>query len=203
MIQDLAQRSGLPMPKLYLIPTKAPNAFATGRNPQHAAVAVTQGILEVLTEEELQGVLAHELSHIKNRDTLVSTLAATIAGAIMLLANAARWAAIFTPHRRDDDGPNPVALIVTAIVAPFAAMLIQMAISRSREFLADETGAKVTHNPRGLALALRKISQYAQIPASPQTSHMFIVNPLRGEGVLGLFSTHPPLAERIRRLEKM
>ncbi len=203
IVQDLAQRSGLPMPKLYQIPTKAPNAFATGRNPQHAAVAVTQGILEILTEEELQGVLAHELSHIKNRDTLVSTVAASIAGAIMLIADAARWAAIFTPHRSDDDGPNPISLIVMAIVAPFAAMLIQMAISRSREFLADETGARITHNPKGLATALQKISQHSQLPASPQTSHMFIVNPLRGTGILSLFSTHPPLAERVRRLEKM
>lgn len=207
MVEELSQKAGLPMPRLYVVPGPAPNAFATGRDPAHSAVAVTEGILRLVEPEELKGVLAHELNHIRNRDTLISTLAATLAGAIMLLASMARWAAIFGGMSRDDDGDNNfIALIAMAIVAPVAALLIQMAISRSREYLADEGAAELTGNPNGLASALNKLAAYSEkIPlrANPSTSHLFIVNPLSGGGFVNLFATHPPIAQRIRRLRNM
>jgi heat shock protein HtpX len=212
MVQDLTQRAGLPMPKVYLLPQDTPNAFATGRNPEHAAVAVTDGIRRILNKRELAGVLGHELSHVKNRDILVSTIAATLAGAISYLAQMAQWAMIFGGNRdRDDEGgSNIFGLIVMMIVAPIAAMLIQMAVSRSREYGADEGGAKVTGDPLALASALRKLHMGAQnIPlhvnnaTANATAHMFIVNPLTGRGLASLFSTHPPMEERIARLEAM
>ncbi len=208
LVGDLAGRAGLPMPRVYLIPQDQPNAFATGRDPQHAAVAVTQGILRLLSQDELRGVLAHELAHVKHRDILVATVAATIAGAISMLANMAQWAMIFGGGRSSDDrdGGNPIAGIVMMIVAPIAAMMIQMAISRSREFGADEGGAQISGNPLSLANALRKLEvKTEQIPmeANPATAHMFIVSPLHGGGFTKLFSTHPPLEERIARLEAM
>jgi heat shock protein HtpX len=212
LVQDLAQRAGLPMPKVYLLPQETPNAFATGRNPEHAAVAVTDGIRRILTKRELAGVLGHELSHVKNRDILVSTIAATLAGAISYLAQMAQWAMIFGGNRdRDEEGgSNIFGLIVMMIVAPIAAMLIQMAVSRSREYGADEGGAKVTGDPLALASALRKLHMGAQdIPlhvnnaTANATAHMFIVNPLTGHGLASLFSTHPPMEERIARLEAM
>lgn len=205
--QELTTNAGLPMPKLYLISGEQPNAFATGRDPQHSAVAVTDGILRLLSRDELRGVIAHELAHIKNRDILVGSVAATIAGAISYLANMAQWTMIFGGrHSDDEEGANPVAAIVMMIVAPIAAMLVQMAISRSREFLADETGAKMSGNPLSLASALRRLHERAeQIPmhATPATAHMFIVNPLHGGSFVNLFSTHPPVEERIARLEAM
>jgi len=205
ILERLTARTGLPMPRVYILPEEAPNAFATGRNPQHAAVAVTQGILRLLTPEELEGVLAHELSHVKNRDILISSVAATLAAAIMVIANMARWSAIFGMGGRDDrEGPNPIVLLATAILAPFAAMLIQLAVSRSREYQADASGAEMTHNPYGLANALQKLEEYSKrIPmtaGAPTTSHLFIVKPLTAQSLAGLFSTHPPIAERIRRL---
>jgi len=205
ILERLTGRTGLPMPKVYLLPEDAPNAFATGRDPQHAAVAVTQGILRLLTVEELEGVLAHELSHVKNRDILISSVAATLAAAIMVLANMARWAAMFGMGGRDDrEGPSPIALLATAILAPIAATLIQLAISRSREFQADASGAEMTHNPYGLANALQKLEEASKrIPmatAGPASSHLFIVKPFTGATLAGLFSTHPPIRERIRRL---
>lgn len=213
LVQDLAQRAGLPMPKVYLLPQDTPNAFATGRNPEHAAVAVTDGIRRILTKRELAGVLGHELSHVKNRDILVSTIAATLAGAIGYLAQMAQFAMFFGGNRdRDDEGGggNIIGLIVMMIVAPIAAMLIQMAVSRSREYGADEGGAKVTGDPLALASALRKLHMGAQnIPlqvnnaTANATAHMFIVNPLTGAGLASLFSTHPPMEERIARLEAM
>jgi heat shock protein HtpX len=208
LVGDLAGRAGLPMPRVYLIPQDQPNAFATGRDPQHAAVAVTQGILRLLSQDELRGVLAHELAHVKHRDILVATVAATLAGAISMLANMAQWAMIFGGGRSSDDrdGGNPIAGIVMMIVAPIAAMMIQMAISRSREFGADEGGAQISGNPLSLANALRKLEvKTEQIPmeANPATAHMFIVSPLHGGGFTKLFSTHPPLEERIARLEAM
>ena len=212
MVQDLTQRAGLPMPKVYVLPQDTPNAFATGRNPEHAAVAVTDGIRRILNKRELAGVLGHELSHVKNRDILVSTIAATLAGAIGYLAQMAQWAMIFGGNRdRDDEGGgNIFGLIVMMIVAPIAAMLIQMAVSRSREYGADEGGAKVTGDPLALASALRKLHMGAQnIPlevnnaTANATAHMFIVNPLTGGGLASLFSTHPPMEERIARLEAM
>jgi len=213
MVQDLTQRAGLPMPKVYLLPQETPNAFATGRNPEHAAVAVTDGIRRILNKRELAGVLGHELSHVKNRDILVSTIAATLAGAISYLAQMAQWAMIFGGNRdRDEEGggSNIFGLIVMMIVAPIAAMLIQMAVSRSREYGADEGGAKVTGDPLALASALRKLHMGAQdIPlhvnnaTANATAHMFIVNPLTGHGLASLFSTHPPMEERIARLEAM
>jgi heat shock protein HtpX len=212
MVQDLTQRAGLPMPKVYMLPQDTPNAFATGRNPQHAAVAVTDGIRRILNKRELAGVLAHELSHVKNRDILVSTIAATLAGAISYLAQMAQWAMIFGGNRdRDDEGGgNVVGLIVMMIVAPIAAMLIQMAVSRSREYGADAGGAQITGDPLALASALRKLHMGAQnIPlhvnnaTANATAHMFIVNPLTGHGLASLFSTHPPMEERIARLEAM
>lgn len=205
--EELTQRAGLPMPKLYVIQGDQPNAFATGRNPENAAVAVTEGIVRLLNRDELRGVIAHELAHIKNRDILIGTIAATFAGAISMLANMAQWAMIFGGRSSDDEeGGNPLASILMIILAPIAAMLIQMAISRSREFLADETGAQMSGNPLSLANALRKLHIRAeQIPmdATPATAHMFIVNPLSGSRLQSLFSTHPPMEERIARLEAM
>jgi heat shock protein HtpX len=212
IVQDLAQRAGLPMPKLYVLPQDTPNAFATGRNPQHAAVAVTDGIRRILTKRELAGVLGHELSHVKNRDILVSTIAATLAGAISYLAQMAQWAAIFGGGRDRDEGGggNIFSLLLMMIVAPIAAMLIQMAVSRSREYGADDGGAKITGDPLALASALRKLHMGAQnIPlhandaTANATAHLFIVNPLTGRGLASLFSTHPPMEERVARLEAM
>jgi heat shock protein HtpX len=207
IIQDLTLRAQMPMPKLYLIPQEAPNAFATGRDEKHAAVAVTEGILRNLDERELRGVLAHELSHIKNRDILVGTIAATMAGAISMLANMAHWGMILGARSSDNrEGGHPIVALLMIIIAPLAAMLVQMAISRSREFGADATGAVISGDPLSLANALIKLEQGAQrIPmeANPATAHMFIVNPLTGGGLMTLFSTHPPMEERIRRLESM
>ncbi|HEY1269586.1 MAG TPA: zinc metalloprotease HtpX [Candidatus Binatia bacterium] len=205
IVEELALRAQMPMPKLYIIPEGAPNAFATGRNERHAAVAVTQGILRILDEAELRGVLAHELSHVKNRDILVGTIAATMAGAISMLGNMAHWGMIFG-SRNDRDGGHPMAALLTIIVAPLAAILVQLAISRSREYGADATGAAISADPLSLANALRKLhTGAAQTPmeANPATAHMFIVNPLTGGGLMKLFSTHPPMEERIRRLESM
>jgi len=213
MVQDLAQRAGLPMPKVYMLPQDTPNAFATGRNPEHAAVAVTDGIRRILTKRELAGVLGHELSHVKNRDILVSTIAATLAGAISYLAQMAQWAMIFGGRSSDEEeggGGNIFGLIVMMIVAPIAAMLIQMAVSRSREYGADEGGAKITGDPLALASALKKLHMgaqnvplYANQATANATAHMFIVNPLTGRSFASLFSTHPPMEERIARLEAM
>ena len=207
IVRRLAQRAEIPMPKVYMIDEEQPNAFATGRNPQHAAVAVTRGIMRLLSSEELLGVIGHELAHVKHRDILISTVAAAIAGAISYLAQMAQWAMIFGGHRGDDDdGGSPVAALVMMIVGPIAAMIIQMAISRSREYVADEGGARIAGNPRYLSSALRKLqtaSQKIPMNANPSTSHLFIVNPLSGGGILKLFSTHPPIEERISRLESM
>ncbi len=207
IVEDLVREANLPKPRIYIIPDDSPNAFATGRNPEHAAVAATQGILRLLTPAELKGVLAHEISHVRNRDILISTIAATMAGAIMILADMARWGAIFGLGGRDDEeGPGILGIIVMSIIAPIAAMLIQMAISRSREYLADESGAHLAHNPESLARALEKLSlgvERAPLNASPATAHMFIVNPLAGRTLMNLFSTHPPIEERIARLRAM
>jgi heat shock protein HtpX len=206
MVRQLSMQAGLPMPRVYIIPSETPNAFATGRDPEHAAVAATAGIMRILTRDELMGVMAHELSHVKNRDILVSSIAATIAGAITYLANMAQWAAIFGGGRDDDERGGVFGLILMAIVAPIAAMLIQMAISRSREFGADQGGAEITRNPLLLAGALRKLemaNQQIPMQVNPASAHMFIVNPLTGGGLMSLFSTHPPLEERVRRLEEM
>ncbi len=205
IVARLVQRTGVPMPKVYIIPTDTPNAFATGRSPEHAAVAATEGILRLLSEEEIEGVMAHELAHVKNRDILISSVAATIAAAIMVLASIARWGAIFGSGGRGNDrnGANALALLATAIIAPLAAMIIQAAISRAREFAADRTGAEIAGRPHGLANALRKIEAAVRrkpLPANPATSHMFIVKPFSGGGILSLFSTHPPTEERIARL---
>ena len=207
MVRSLCQRAGLPMPQGCLTPEEAPNAFATGRDPQHAAVAVTQGMLRIAAPEELEGVMAHELSHVAHRDILISSIAATLAGAIMVLARMAMWFG----GRGDDDeeggGVGIVGMVLLAVLAPIAALLIQMAISRSREFLADEGAARLTRKPWALAGALEKLELAAQqIPmasANPATSHMYIVNPLTGGGLASLFSTHPPIQERIRRLLEM
>ncbi|MEJ5172548.1 MAG: zinc metalloprotease HtpX [Hydrogenothermaceae bacterium] len=214
MVEDLAARAGTPKPKVYLAPIHVPNAFATGRDPNHAAVAVTSGILQILNREELRGVLAHEIGHIKNRDILISSIAATIGGAISMLANMAYFSSIFGGDREEDS--NPIAQIIGAlilfIVAPLAATLIQMAISRSREFIADETGAKISGCPLCLANALRKLEEIAHNPnlqsvaaqeVNPGTAHMMIVNPLKADTIMKLFSTHPPTEERIRRLEEI
>jgi len=206
IVRRLSQKAGMPMPKVYIIPDMSPNAFATGRNPKHAAVAATEGIMQLLSEEELSGVMAHELAHVRHRDILIGTIAATVAGAISYLAHMAQWAMIFGGRHDDDEGGSPVAGIVMMIVAPIAAMLIQMAISRSREYAADEGGARLQGNPHALANALRKLHNGAQaIPmhATPATSHMMIVNPFSGGGITKLFSTHPPVEERIARLEAM
>jgi heat shock protein HtpX len=210
LVRRLAQRAGLPMPRVYVIPTDTPNAFATGRNPEHAAVAATQGILRILTPDELEGVMAHELGHVRNRDILISTVAATLAGAIMMLARMAQWAALFGGGRssEDDEGGigGVVGLVLLAILAPLAAMLIQMAISRAREYQADASGAQISRKPRALADALEKLEQAATalpLEANPATAHLFIVNPLRGSSILNLFSTHPPVEERVARLRAM
>ncbi len=207
MVRTLAQRAGMPMPRVYIIPTMTPNAFATGRSPQHSAVAVTQGILKVLGSEELEGVLSHELAHIRNRDTLISTIAATLAGVVVMLANMARWAAIFGYGRdEEDEGGGLLGFIFLAILAPIAATLIQLAISRAREYQADESGARLTKKPWALADALEKLEYAAhKVPlnANPATSHLFIVNPLKGGSVLSLFSTHPPISERVARLRAL
>ncbi len=206
IVERLAGRTGMPVPRVYVIPEDAPNAFATGRDPKHAAVAVTHGILRLLNAEELEGVLAHELSHVRNRDILIGSVAATLAAAIMVVARMAQFAAIFGGGQRDqrEGGGNPLALLATIIVAPIAAMLIQMAVSRSREYQADASGAEMTHNPYGLANALQKLEDYnKRIPmtsAGPASSHLFIVKPFSGQALLNLFSTHPPIRERIRRL---
>jgi heat shock protein HtpX len=209
LVQRLAQRAGIPMPRVYIIASEAPNAFATGRNPQHGAVAVTEGILRTLDTDELAGVLAHELGHIRNRDTLIMTVAATLAGAITMLAHMAQWGAIFGFGRRDDEdsgGGGMLSLLFMAILAPIAATLIQLAISRSREFFADNTGAAIAGSPSGLARALEKLhyaSQRLPMEANPATAHLFIVNPLTGGSLANLFSTHPPIEERIRRLRRI
>jgi heat shock protein HtpX len=210
MTEKLAQRAGIPMPRLYVVNDPQPNAFATGRNPAHGAVAVTTGLLNLLHYDEVEGVIAHEIAHIKHRDTLTMTVVATIAGAVMLLADMARWAMIFGGARSDDrEGSNPLVYLLVMIVAPIAAMLIQLAISRAREYEADATGARLAGSPDGLANALLKLEQAARrmpmMHASPSTAHLFIVNPLRGIGgtLMSLFMTHPPIEERVRRLQQM
>jgi heat shock protein HtpX len=206
MVQTLSRQAGLPMPRVYIIPKEAPNAFATGRNPDNAVVAVTQGLLTLMNRQEIMGVLAHELAHVKNRDILIGTIAATMAGAIMMMATMARWSAIFGGGHRDDNnggGMGVIGMIAMSIIAPMAAMIIQMAVSRSREYLADATGAQIAGSPEGLARALEKLGSYSRrIPmdANPSTAHMFIVNPLSGKSLQSLFSTHPPVEERISRL---
>jgi heat shock protein HtpX len=210
IVSELAERAGLPMPKVYICPQNTPNAFATGRNPKHAAVAVTQGIRRILTREELAGVLGHELAHVQHRDILIGSIAAIIAGAITFLASIARWGLIFggiggSSRDRGGEG-NILAYLIMMILAPIAAMLIQMAISRSREYAADASGAKISGNPLGLASALRKLQiANRQLPmqANPSTAHMFIMNPLSARGIQNLFSTHPNSEERIARLKKM
>jgi heat shock protein HtpX len=205
LVRRLAQRAGLPMPKVYVINSDTPNAFATGRNPEHAAVAATSGILRILSEDELAGVMAHELSHVKNRDILIQTIAATFAGAITYMAHMAQWGAMFGGRSDDDDGGG-IGMLVMAILAPLAAMLVQMAISRSREYGADAGGASICGNPLSLANALAKLEMgNRQIPmhANAATAHMFIVSPLTGGGLMTLFSTHPPMQERIARLQEM
>ncbi len=207
MVRRLATKAGVPMPRLYIIPSEQPNAFATGRNPAHAAVAVTEGIMRILDNEELEGVLAHELSHVLNRDVLISTIAATLAGAITYLAHMAQWAAFMGGGRNnDDDAPSPVAMIAMAVIAPIAAMLVQLAVSRSREFHADATGARLAGRAYPLAKALEKLDMAAHaIPmnANPATAHLFIMNPLSGASLMRLFSTHPSTEERIARLRAM
>lgn len=205
MVSQLARKASLPMPKVFIIPDDSPNAFATGRNPDHAVVAVTHGLLRIMNQDEIMGVLAHEMAHIKNRDILVGSIAATMAGAIMWIAYMARWSAFLGGGSHDEEGGGlgGLGLIIMSILAPLAAILIQMAISRSREYLADETGAEFAGHSRGLAGALKKLGQYSQrIPmdAKPSTAHMFIVNPLAGGSLMSLFSTHPPLENRIARL---
>jgi heat shock protein HtpX len=205
-VARLAQRAGLPMPKVYVIPDQSPNAFATGRNPSHAAVAATEGILRLLDQRELEGVMAHELAHVKNRDILVSSVAATMAAAIMMVARMAQFAAMFGGGGRDSDregGSNPIALLATVILAPIAAMLIQAAISRSREFGADRGGAEIAGAPYGLVDALKKLefaSKRIPMDANPATAHMFIIKPFSVHGMLSLFSTHPPTEARVRAL---
>ncbi|WP_027184315.1 zinc metalloprotease HtpX [Desulfovibrio inopinatus] len=208
MVEELAHNAGLPKPRIYLVPGDAPNAFATGRDPHHAAVAVTEGILHLVSPEELRGVLSHEMGHIKNRDILIQTIAATMGGAIMMIANMLQWGAIFGMGSSNDDegGIGGFGAILLAILAPIAASLIQMAISRSREYLADATGAELSHTPLALASALGKLDSYARghrVQANPATAHMFIVNPFSGHSMGNLFSTHPPTEDRIRRLQQM
>jgi heat shock protein HtpX len=208
VVRELAAGASMPMPRVYVVPSDSPNAFATGRSPEHAAVAVTEGILRLLTPDELRGVLAHELSHVRNRDTLISAVAATLAGVVMMVARMAQFAAIFGGVRRDerDEGGGALGLLLTIVVAPLAALLIQMAISRSREYQADATGARISHAPHALASALEKIaiaSGRVPLPAGPATAHLWIVNPLSGSWLANLFSTHPPIEERIRRLRSL
>ena len=210
LVRRLSQRAGLPMPRVYLIATDSPNAFATGRNPEHAAVAATEGILRLLTTDELEGVMAHELGHVRNRDILTSTVAATLAGAIMMLARMAQWAAFFGGGRGSDDDEGGaggvVSMLALAILAPLAAMLIQMAISRAREYQADASGAQISRKPWALADALEKLERASSVipmNANPATAHMFIVNPLSGSSILNLFSTHPPIESRVARLRAM
>ncbi len=209
IVRELATGIAMPMPRVYLVPSDSPNAFATGRSPEHAAVAVTEGILKLLTHDELRGVLAHELSHVRNRDTLISAVAATLAGVIMMVARMAYWAALFGGMRRDEreEGSNPFGFLAMIIVAPIAATLIQLAISRAREYQADASGAHILHRPQELADALEKIARVSnRIPltaAGPATAHLWIVNPLKGDRLANLFSTHPPIEERIRRLRAM
>ncbi len=207
IVDRLVARANLPKPKLYLLPGDSPNAFATGRNPSHAAVAATEGILSLMSDEELEGVIAHELGHVRNRDILISSVAATIAGAISFLATAAKWGALFGGYGTNTDdrdrGGNVVTLLLTAILAPIAATVVQLAISRSREFAADATGAQLAGQPYGLARALEKLDAYSKrlpMEATPSTAHLFIVAPFTGSALLKLFSTHPPIEERIRRL---
>ncbi len=204
IVKSLTQRAGLPMPKVYIIPEESPNAFATGRNPEHAVVAVTEGLLRIMERDEIMGVLAHELGHVKNRDILIGSIAATMAGAVMVLASMARWSAFLGGGRDDEEGGlGGLGLIAMSIIAPLAAMVIQMAISRSREYLADASGAAFSGSPEGLARALEKLGAYSRrlpMNASPATAHMFIVNPLAGKSFQSFFSTHPPLEERIARL---
>lgn len=211
MVKNLAMKASLPMPRVFIVPGDTPNAFATGRDEHHAVVAVTEGLLRILNRDELEGVIAHELTHIKQRDILIGSIAATLAGAIVMLANMAQWAAMFGGASRDNEeggnsGGGVISLILMAILAPLAATIIQMAISRSREYLADAGGAKVSGKPYGLANALEKLAQASQaIPmeANPSTAHMFIVNPLTGRSLMNLFSTHPPIEERVARLKSM
>lgn len=206
IVERLTQRANIPMPKLYVIPTDSPNAFATGRNPRHASVAVTEGVLNLLNDEELEGVIAHELSHVRNRDILISSIAATLAGAITFLARMFAWGAMFGGYGGDRDrdrGGGGIAALLMLILAPIAAMLIQLAVSRSREYQADESGAHLAGNPYGLASALRKLDAYSRrvpMAATPSTAHMFIIQPLLGMDFSSLFSTHPPIAKRIERL---
>ena len=206
-VHDLALAAGMPMPRLYMVPSEAPNAFATGRSPSHAAVAVTEGIMRMLSRAELRAVLAHELSHVRNRDTLISAIAATLAGVILMVARMAQFGALFGGLRRDDrDGASGLELLVMIVVAPLAAMLIQMAVSRSREYQADASGAHISHSPNDLTSALEKIASASgrlTLPAGPATAHLWIVNPLHGSWIANLFSTHPPVEERIRRLRAM
>jgi len=207
IVRRLTMKAGLPMPKVYIIPSESPNAFATGRNPEHAAVAATEGIMRILTPEELEGVMAHEMSHVANRDILISTIAATLAGAIAMLGNMMQWGAMFGSRSDDDDHGGLIGTLAMAIIAPIAAMLIQMAVSRSREYLADEGGARLCGRPLALASALKKLDSASRMlpmhEARPATAHMFIVNPLVGGGLMSLFSTHPPMEQRIARLEQM
>jgi len=206
IVKRLSQRAGIPMPRLYVTPSDQPNAFATGRNPSHAAVAVTEGLMRLLNRSEVEGVLAHELAHIKNRDVLVGTIAAALAGAITMIANVFQWAAIFGMGGDDEDGGGMVGGLIMAFLAPIAAMVIQMAISRSREYMADSTGAQIAGAPEGLASALLKLQSAAhRIPmkTNPASSHLFIVNPLSGASMAKLFSTHPPIEERVEKLRSM
>jgi heat shock protein HtpX len=212
IVRTLATRAGIPMPRIYILPDETPNAFATGRNPQHAAVAVTDGIMRLMSEEELEGVLAHELSHVQNRDTLIMAIAATLAGAITYVAHMAQWAMIFGGGRRDSEehesgGGGALGGLLMVVLAPIAATLIQLAVSRSREYQADASGAQMAGQPWGLAKALEKLEMASKIApmqdATPATAHLFIVNPLTGGGWTTLFSTHPPIAERVARLRAM
>jgi heat shock protein HtpX len=206
IVNELAHAAGIPMPRLYIIDSDTPNAFATGRSPRHAAVAVTRGIMRICTREELKGVIGHELSHVINRDILTSSIVATLAGAIMMIGSMIRWGAMFGLGRRDDDEGGLEGLLIGGILAPIAATMIQLAISRTREYQADAGGAKLTHNPLYLASALRKLeaaNERMPLEASPATAHLFIVNPLSAQGIARLFSTHPPIDERIHRLERM
>lgn len=207
IVERLTQKIGIPMPKMYVIPTESPNAFATGRNPQHASVAVTHGILGLLNDEEMEGVLAHELGHVRNRDILISSVAATVAGAITMLASMGRWAMIFGGwggnDREERGGGGGIAALIMLILAPIAATLIQLAVSRSREYQADASGAHYTGNPYALASALQKLDAYSRrvpMQATPSTAHLFIIQPLLGISFGNLFSTHPPIAKRIERL---